>query len=101
MLLEVGDELGHRLLADLRALGQDADAGPGVVEELEDAAVGEGHRRVAALGEALDELVAHHAERLAQEDREVLGPRAGRGGGEAACFGQAACLVSRHGRQDA
>ena len=51
--LEVGDELGHRLLRDLGPLGQHADPGALVVEELEDVAVRRAHVGVPALGEPL------------------------------------------------
>ena len=78
VLLEVGDELGHRLLADLCAFGEHAHAGPVVVEELEDVPVREADLRVPALLEPPHELVAHGPERLPQQDRQVLrGPPGG------------------------
>jgi hypothetical protein len=82
--LEVGDQLGHRLLGDLRPFGEHADPGAAVIEEREDVAVGRADLRMAALGEALVQFLGRDAERLAKEDAEVLGPLAGRGVGEAA-----------------
>jgi hypothetical protein len=84
VLLEVGDELRHRLLRHLRAGREDADARPGVIEELEHAPVREPHVRMPALGEPVHELVGHREERLAEQDREVLGCAAGARVGESA-----------------
>jgi hypothetical protein len=79
----VGDELGHRLLGHLGALGEHAHARAGVVEVLQDVAVGEADLTVAARREALDQLLGERAEGFAQQDRDVLGPLAGGGGWEA------------------
>jgi hypothetical protein len=61
------------------ALGEHADARAGVVEELQHVAVGEADLAVAVRGQPLDQLLRERAERLAQQDRDVLGPLAGRG----------------------
>ena len=79
VLLEVGDELGHPLLRHLRPLGEDSDARAGVVQVLEHVAMRVANRRVPALGELRDQRLAHRAERLAQEDCEIL-RRLARGG---------------------
>ena len=77
--LEVGDELRHRLLGHLRAGGEHADARAGVVEELQHVAVRVADLAVAVRRQPLDQLLAERAERLAQQDRDVLGPLAGGG----------------------
>ena len=71
--LEVRDELGHRLLRHLRAIGEHAHARAALVEELEHVAVRRAHLRVPALGEALVQARRGDPERLAQEDPEVVG----------------------------
>jgi hypothetical protein len=80
--LEVGDELGHRLLGDLRPLGEHAHARAAVVQVLEDVAVSRAHVGVPALREALRKQFRASAKRLPQEDREVLRGAAGRCVGE-------------------
>ena len=49
MHLEVSDEFGHCLFGHLRSFGEHADRCPGVVEVLEDGAVGGPHDSVATL----------------------------------------------------
>jgi hypothetical protein len=71
--LEMGDEVGHRLLRHPRPVGEDAHARACVVEELEHGAVGRADLRVPVGGQPHHELVGHRAERLPQQDREVLG----------------------------
>jgi hypothetical protein len=63
----------------VRAPGEHRDLGPGVVEVLEDVAVREADLPVAVLGQPLDQLLVERGQGLAQQDREVLGPRTGRG----------------------
>jgi hypothetical protein len=74
----VGDELSHRLLGHLDALGEHADARARVVEELQNVAVGEADLAVTVRRQPLDQLLGERAERLAQQDRDVLGPLSGR-----------------------
>jgi len=75
----VEHQLGHRLLGHLRALGQDADTGPVIVEKLHDVGVGRTHLGVAAFGKASVQHLVPGPERLPQQDRQVLGcvPRGG------------------------
>ena len=82
--LQVRDELGHRLLGDARPLGEHADARARVVEVLEDEAVRRPDLLVAGGGEPVDEHVVDDAQRLAQQDGQVLGPAPGAGVGKAA-----------------
>jgi hypothetical protein len=78
-VLQSQDELGHRLLGHLRALGEHADARAVVVEPLHDLAVGRADLGMTPLREpAMKDQVAG-AERLAEEDRQVLGSPPGRG----------------------
>jgi hypothetical protein len=62
----------------VRALGERADARPRIVEVLQDVAVREADLCVPVGREALDQLLGERAERLAEQDRDVLRPLAGR-----------------------
>jgi hypothetical protein len=76
MALKVGDELGHRLLGDLRSPGQLAHGRALGVEELQDVAVRRAHGGVASRGEALVKQLVSATDGLAQEHAEVrLCPR--------------------------
>jgi hypothetical protein len=75
----VRHELRHRLLRHLRAAGELGDLRAGVVEVLEDVAVREADLTVSGLGQPFDQLLRERDERLAQQDRDVLGPFTGRG----------------------
>ena len=84
VLLQVGHELGHRLLGHVRALGEDADPRAGVVEVLEDVAVGVPHLRMAALGQPFHQFLVHRAKRLSEQDPQVLLRAPGGGLGKSA-----------------
>ena len=70
MLLEMGDELGHGLLGDLGSLGENADAGAFVVEELKDIAVGRADLGMSALGEAVACRIAVPIRNGSREDSD-------------------------------
>ena len=81
VLLEVADELRHRLLGHLGTFGQPRDRGAGVVEVLEHRAVRRPDGVVAALGEPGDRAVVERDERLSQQrdgvDRSLATPARG------------------------
>jgi hypothetical protein len=72
--LQVGDQLGHRLLGDLRPLREHTDAGAGAVEVLEHVAVRRADLGVPALGEAFVQSCGRDPIGLAQQDSEVVPP---------------------------
>jgi hypothetical protein len=71
MLLEVLDELGHRLLGHAGALGQHADGRAGVVEKLEDGGVRRSHRIVTLFSQPRDHDVVQAQVGLPQEKGDV------------------------------
>lgn len=60
--LEVLDQFSHGLLGHLRAFGQNADRGTGVVQVLKDRSVRRAYRAMAALGQPDDDEVVERDE---------------------------------------
>jgi hypothetical protein len=71
VLLQVRDELGHRLLGDLGACCELAHSGAVVVEEGEDIAVGRADRCVSSFGDTPVQFLVADPVRLTQEEAEV------------------------------
>jgi hypothetical protein len=71
--LEVLDQFSHGLFGHLRAFGQNADRGTGVVQVLKDRSVRRAYRAMAALGQPDDDEVVEGDERLPHQRGEVEG----------------------------
>ena len=76
MALQMLHQFRHGLLGHLRAFGEFAHRRAGVVEVLEDGAVGRTDETVPALGQADDHEPVHLAHRLTEHAFGVVGGRA-------------------------